>query len=314
MIGENFAREFRVKTYVILGSLFLALAGLLSSLDSSFLWINFALAAFFYAKAYVATPVYSQPKQKFEQTKTKPKPPVFTSSNTANRSKLILLAALFVFGLFFVIVFFAIITSSKTSYDAFYYNERAEEFRMNGEYDSALIYYRQAMNVSAKDPDPAIGYGKTLMAKQDFDSAFFYFDQVMLNDPGNVEASYNKSLLRFEQKSFDQAIAEAHNTLSIDPTFHSADVIIADSYYTMTNYDSAFRYYQIAYDNEVRSPWVCHVLGYLYQNRGDNDQAIALYKEAVSYDSSLTEVYQRLGELVQGEEGDFYRNRAAANR
>jgi tetratricopeptide (TPR) repeat protein len=83
------------------------------------------------------------------------------------------------------------------------------------------------------------------------------------------------------------------------------------NYYEQQQYDSAKHWYSKGYENGIRNAWICHVLGYLHDRDAENEKAVALYREALEYDSSKTEIYLRLGELYPGEEGNFYRNKAA---
>ncbi len=304
----------KTRIYLILGTAFLAAAGLFSSIDSVFLWINFIAAGTCYSIAWSRLPK-TQPQSsgpKYQQAqRSRSAGTIFNAGSPSDSRKIIVIASVFVFAIFFVITFVAILFSEDSTTNGLSFTIRAENFRMEGQYDSALFYYRRAMNEDPENLDAMMGYGSSLFGKEQYDSAVYYYDKVMQADPDNVEASYKKALTLYDQESYDRAIEESRKTLALDPTFYSADVIIADSYYSQTSYDSAFRYYTIAYDNDIRSPWVCHVLGYLHQIKGNTDQAIALYQEAISYDSTMTEVYQRLGELIPGEEGDYYRQRGA---
>jgi hypothetical protein len=48
-------------------------------------------------------------------------------------------------------------------------------------------------------------------------------------------------------------------------------------------------------------------MGYIYDQRGDQEKAIHLYQEALNYDSTRVEIYNRLGELFPGLDGEQYR-------
>jgi tetratricopeptide (TPR) repeat protein len=313
---EKESTKGKTRIYLILGTIFLAAAGLFSSLDSVFLWVNLLAGAFCYLVAYSRFPkAQVASKQRHQHTsQSRSAQTIFNTDAQANSRRIVIFASVFIFGVFFVITFMAILFSGDSMVDDIISSEKAENFRLNGEYDSALVYYRRAINEDPDNLDAVIGYGNSHLGKQQYDSAFYYYDKVMETDPTHVYASYNKSLARYNQQSYDRAIEEGKKTLAIDPTYHSADVIIADSYYAQVNYDSALRYYTNAYDNDIRSPWICHVLGYLHQQKGNTDQAIALYQEAISYDSTMTEVYERLGELIPGEEGAYYRQRGAQSQ
>ena len=55
---------------------------------------------------------------------------------------------------------------------------------------------------------------------------------------------------------------------------------------------------------------LCHIMAYIYDTKGDYAKAISFYQEALSYDSSIVDIYQRLGELIPGDDGNFYRTKA----
>jgi hypothetical protein len=52
------------------------------------------------------------------------------------------------------------------------------------------------------------------------------------------------------------------------------------------------------------------VLGYLYDTKGETERAIALYKEAVDMAPNKADVFERLGQLIPGPEGEEFRMQA----
>ena len=55
-------------------------------------------------------------------------------------------------------------------------------------------------------------------------------------------------------------------------------------------------------------------MAYIYDVKGKREKAISFYKETLLYDSSLLDVHKRLGELVVGEEGNYYRSKATGQQ
>jgi hypothetical protein len=51
-------------------------------------------------------------------------------------------------------------------------------------------------------------------------------------------------------------------------------------------------------------------MAYIYDTKGEYNKAINLYQEALSYDSSVVDIYTRLGELLPGADGNPYRSKA----
>jgi tetratricopeptide (TPR) repeat protein len=86
---------------------------------------------------------------------------------------------------------------------------------------------------------------------------------------------------------------------------------MGDSYYLQQQYDDAMIWYGNAYENgQVRSQALSHIMAYIFDTKGNYSRAIDLYKEALSYDSTVIEITKRLGELLPGEDGRFYREQA----
>ena len=88
-------------------------------------------------------------------------------------------------------------------------------------------------------------------------------------------------------------------------------LLAGDCYYAMRQFDEALSWYEKAYENEgSRSRILCHIMAYLYDTKGNTARAIDLYKEALNYDSSVVEIHKRLGELLPGPDGEYYRTQA----
>lgn len=51
-------------------------------------------------------------------------------------------------------------------------------------------------------------------------------------------------------------------------------------------------------------------MAYIYDTKNNYDKAIPLYKEALTYDTTVVDIYTRLSELIPGEEGNYYRTQA----
>ena len=56
----------------------------------------------------------------------------------------------------------------------------------------------------------------------------------------------------------------------------------------------------------VKTPLISDV----YMAQGQGQKAIALYQEALTYDTMDVYSYRKLGELIPGEDGNYYRTRA----
>ncbi|HMD81728.1 MAG TPA: hypothetical protein VKE92_10500, partial [Anaerolineales bacterium] len=88
-------------------------------------------------------------------------------------------------------------------------------------------------------------------------------------------------------------------------------LVMGDCYYAQDNYVDAMVWYENAYENGgIRGAMLCYIMGYIYETRQENERAIELYKEALTYDGTIVDIYQRLGRLIPGDEGNAYRAKA----
>jgi tetratricopeptide (TPR) repeat protein len=137
-------------------------------------------------------------------------------------------------------------------------------------------------------------------------------DKALEINPDYKEASYSKAYTYYNQKKYDQSIAVLRPLLEANPDYYDATLLLGDCYYLQKNYDEAILLYENAYTNGgSRSRVLCHIMAYIYDTKGDYEKAINLYKEALSYDSSVVDIYKRLGELIPNADGNIYRSRGA---
>jgi tetratricopeptide (TPR) repeat protein len=234
-----------------------------------------------------------------------------TTSTVPEPPKKFVLVSLFIFSIFFIIIISVIFSESDIDdSDALIYFQQGEQFRWDQQYDSAEYYYQKALVVDPEFEDALNGYGGVLIARNNYDSAISTFDRVLEINPDNDKAKFNKALVFQYQKNFKASLIEAFQLLKTNPEYNEALVLAGDDYYFDQRYDSAIYWYEEGYAKGQRSGWLCHVMGYLYDTKGNLEKAVPLYKEALSYDSQRVQVYERLGELFPGEEGKVYRTTA----
>jgi tetratricopeptide (TPR) repeat protein len=231
-------------------------------------------------------------------------------SETPAERKLVLGVVTFIVSIFGLIIMIILFSDPDTMPEADYYFSRAEENYTAGVYDSAYINYKRALQENPGHLDALLGYGNTLSALGQPDSAIILYDQALAIDPDFDIARYNKGWVHYNRKNYSQSVIELKALLEKNPSYFDAMQLLGDVYYGQNVYEEALGWYESAYANGLRSRWLCHVMAYLYDLRGDIPKAIALYQEALAYDSTVTEIYTRLGELIPGEGGKVYRDRS----
>jgi tetratricopeptide (TPR) repeat protein len=307
-------KVIKSKVFLFLAIMSLVLMSLLSGADEAFVYIFSGIAAYFLFLAYWTRPISLVSSQHpfgdvdfFAEIKNlfRKKEGSYQYAKQAytqpDRSKLIAIVFSFVFFIFFAVVFLSIMFSDAETEESSSSYLKAEQFRASNEYDSAKFYYRRAIAEDSGNADAFFGYGNIFLDREAYDSAIVYYTRSIEINPEYDGARYNRSLAKYYLKRYDESRQDAFDILSINPNYDDATLMIGDNYYAEQAYDSAIYWYEEAYQRGVRSAPLCHVMAYIYDTKNQSDQAVNFYLEAVSYDSTKAEIYQRLAELIPGE-------------
>lgn len=189
--------------------------------------------------------------------------------------------------------------------------ELADQKYNEGAYDSAYYYYKLILQKEEEKAEAWLGLGNILYMQNKKDSALLLYEKAFRLDPNYTQARYNIGWWYYNQKQYRESITQLKSLVTDDPSQLGAMQLVGDGFYALTEYDSALRWYEGAHINGARSRWLCHVMAYLYDKNNLLDQAIPFYKEALQYDSTMVDIYIRLGELLPGKEGEVYRFKAA---
>gem|GEM_PF-3264010 len=130
-----------------------------------------------------------------------------------------------------------------------------------------------------------------------YDSALMAYNAILGANPNQTEAIYNKGLIYYYQKQYDVSMGVLSQCLSADANHQQAMYVMGHNYYDQQQFTEALAWYQRTYDSGLRDAFLCHALAWLYDNQGNTDRATPLYKEALSIDSTRTDIYTRLAEL-----------------
>ncbi len=328
-------RQKRSNAYFILGYIFLLIMALLWSVDTSLISIFFGAGVFFLFLGFYNRTSKKESQDPFKNETDSRKrfssqiPPfeplkdIFTSNQTkgggepnvksSNQTKprLITLVSMAVFAMFFIFFIVGSFTSDNGE-DAVSFYQRAEQNYWSQNYDSAYLYYRKAWKLDPEYAEAILGYGNVLAIRNERDSALLMIDKALEIDPDYKEASYSKAFTYYNQQKYDQSISVLRPVIEANPDYYDASILMGDCYYLQKKFDEAIPLYEDAYANEgSRSRVLCHIMAYIYDTKGDYGKAINLYKEALSYDSSVVGIYKRLGELIPDADGNLYRSKAA---
>jgi len=325
------------KIYFIIGYVFLLSMALFWSVDSSIVLILFSIAFYFLFLGFYSRPS-TQKKEEPRRTTTyqagdpsitfaeafknilqkkpgsaKQTAKTYTTPSTPEaQRKLVTMVVVAVFVVFFIFfigsIFFS--SSNEAGNDLAYFQE-AEQYYSTGNYDSAYVKYRQAWRANDQYAEAMLGYANVLTIRDQADSAIIMFDKTLAINPEYKEATYGKALVYFNQKRYDESIGLLNPLLEENADYYDAMLLIGDCYFDLKKNDESLQWYANAYENGgVRSEPLCYRLGYLYDTKGNYSEAIDRYKEVLNYDTTIVDIYRRLGELLPNEDGNYYRIQA----
>jgi tetratricopeptide (TPR) repeat protein len=116
---------------------------------------------------------------------------------------------------------------------------------------------------------------------------------------------YDEARALYENQDYRGAIKVLWDDVTSDTPDTQSVLLMGDSYYALKQLDSAYVWYAEAYSRGERNPFLSHVMAYILDERGNTQEAIKLYKEAVEMDSTKADVYGRLAE-IDPENATFY--------
>jgi predicted Zn-dependent protease len=329
--------------YFTIGIIFLFVMALLWSLDTSLIYILLGLASFFLFLGFYSRPVVPKQQDFYNRTYSsanqsppsntagsetifdllseffkrkllhrKPSAGAFSGARGAEGGKrvaLVVIISIFVF--IFVLVISLLTDSDSESYDEMIYYQTAEQNYWAGNYDSAYLNYRKAWKLNPEYAEAILGYGNVLAIQNKPDSAMIMFDRALELNPAYREANYAKSLVYYNQEKYNESIQILNDLIRNNPDYYDAMLLLGDNYYTQNKYDEAIPWYEKVYqEGQVRTRVMCHVMAYIYDTKGETGRAINLYKEVLGYDSTVVDIYKRLGELIPADEGNYYRTQS----
>ncbi len=227
-------------------------------------------------------------------------------------AKRVIFGFMAIIGFFVFIGVIGVIFGSDDESEVQYYRDRAELYLDNQQYDSARTYYRLIINRRPDESAPLVGYGKTFYFQEQYDSALVLFNRANALSPDDTDPKLFRGRTYYYQKRYPEALQEAEQLLNDDPGYTEALLLAGDTHYSQQHYDDALNYYEPAYEAGARSLNLCWIMAWIYdEQKKDLEKAIPLYKEALTYDNTVVDIYTRLSQVTKEPEAGEYRRKAA---
>jgi len=210
---------------------------------------------------------------------------------------------------FFFICFMLILAlAACASGDRALKKERSKASRDLGEaymsqkaYTRALREFLKAEQLYAKDPFLQNDLGLAYMAKKQYDKAISHFKYALELKPDFSPARNNLGAAHMEKENWEAAIecfkAVKDDLLYATPHFPLTNLgFIA---FHRGNYNQAVSYYQEALDLMPGFPKALHGLGQLYMETGKYDKAVKVLEKAVDKAPEEARIHLELGKAYR---------------
>lgn len=195
----------------------------------------------------------------------------------------------------FLLLFFTIIISVGTGYALghFYFWNDVDMKRVNEQ----LTYYKEEVRKDPSNLENRIVLGYTYFLKGENDKAIKEFDYVLEQDKNYYDAHYNLGLVFLDEERYNEALIEFEKTVNIAPKDYKGHVQMGIAYRGLEEYDKATKALEQANKLAPTNADIIYQIGMVAEAKGEFSDAIAIYKDALSYDPLFQDAVDALDRL-----------------
>jgi tetratricopeptide (TPR) repeat protein len=179
----------------------------------------------------------------------------------------------------------------------------ARVFVLDGKPLNTAVALKKADAISPLDRDLRFTLALAYVRLGHADWARPELEKLVQSDPGAAEYRYWLGRLDYDAGQYASAIARFNEALARDATFMRAQDNLGLCYEALNDADQAIVHYREAIrlnrQAQTKSPWPATNLGILLVQRGALEEAGALFREAIGYDSSFANAHYQLGKLLE---------------
>jgi Tfp pilus assembly protein PilF len=170
---------------------------------------------------------------------------------------------------------------SNTTQNAQFFFDRGEKFYYNGDYETAIADYTEAIRIDPNFRDAYYKRGYVYRNKNDNDRAIADFTQVLRIEPNNDTLFYWRGQEYFDKEEYDNAISDFTQAIRIDPKSSYRYEARGRAYLENKDYNKAISDYTQALriDPDSRNSYYHRGIAYFYKK--DYDRAIADYESTL---------------------------------
>jgi Flp pilus assembly protein TadD len=172
--------------------------------------------------------------------------------------------------------------------------ERARTYAVNGDTESAIKEYTEAIRLQPGNAAFRAARAKLLFARGDTDDSINDFTEAIRLDPNNVATYANRGYAYGGKGELDEAISDFSEAILRRPDYIKAYTYRASAYNQKGELENAIRDYDEAIRLKPDDAPTRYLRGYLFYKTGHYDKATVEFREAIRYDPRLGKAYNQL--------------------
>ncbi|MCP4441500.1 MAG: tetratricopeptide repeat protein [Aureispira sp.] len=124
----------------------------------------------------------------------------------------------------------------------------------------ALRYYDNALIIDSTNYDALWKKADYFHEQKNYDEAMVWYDKLIYHYPQNAEVQYNAGLMQMEKEDYEKAFWLFDNATKFEPTFGEAYYFKGEAAENLNKKEEAIRYYQEAVNLNERWGWAKEAL------------------------------------------------------
>jgi tetratricopeptide (TPR) repeat protein len=167
-------------------------------------------------------------------------------------------------------------------------------YLLQGKPGNALDALRKSIGIDENYTESYIRLARLYLIMKDYPKTTENINKALNLEPGNAQAYFLKGFVLEENGDTTRAIESYQRAVSLNQQYYEAYIQLG-SLYSIQNSSLAAGYFNSALNIKPDSKEVLYMLGMLYQENDQPDQALGIYKRMIALDSTDKIAYYNSG-------------------
>lgn len=171
------------------------------------------------------------------------------------------------------------------STDASFHTLKGEIHYLRKEPELAVKNFQKALEINPKNTDALLKMAEIQLLLRQYQKCFDYANDALRINDQLFMAYFIKGYAHFELGDSSLFVSSVQTALELNPDFYEGYAMLG-SFYSTIDSDLALDYYRSALEVKPNDSQAMYGIGIYLQNQGRIDEAVAMYEEMLSLDST----------------------------